>query len=193
MVLDDPFNPTVGDVFTWVNNWKVLKHFTISLVKQSMQPFGNKHVLCCWTLSIVTTFASVAVSCFCWVCLGWVLCIIVCVCVCVCACVCVCVSLSWAKCWARGGEGEEARGWTQDTVVHSCLRTVRNVTCSAVQGEPEWIQKCLELVLRECVRVSVCEWDRERELVLSFGAPFTGIFLWQFSMVRRTFCLFYFI
>ena len=32
---------------------------------------------------IVTTLGNVAVSCFFWFCLGWVLCIIVCVCVCV--------------------------------------------------------------------------------------------------------------
>ena len=67
---------TVGNVFTWVNNLTVLHHFTISLVNQSLQTFGNKHVLCRCPMSIVTTLGNVAVSCFCWFCLGWV-----CVCV----------------------------------------------------------------------------------------------------------------
>ena len=63
---------TVGNVFTWVNNLTVLHHFTISLVNQSLQTFGNKHVLCRCPMSIVTTLGNVAVSCFCWFCLGWV-------------------------------------------------------------------------------------------------------------------------
>ena len=69
---------TVGNVFTWVNNLTVLHHFTISLVNQSLQTFGNKNVLCRCPMSIVTTLGNVAVSCFCWFCLGRVVCVCVC-------------------------------------------------------------------------------------------------------------------